>query len=135
MALRNLFHLSYQRAVVPDFYDFFNLFYEKFIDRETYIAQLFANTDMKKQVEMLMQSITFMTSFSATLEPTEELEYAARLHGKDRLNIPSDFYDIWLDCLLETVMEKDPEYNEQIDRAWRTVMAPGIEYFKSYCDR
>ena len=84
---------------------------------------------------MLMQSMTHVTAFSATLEPTEELNFIAGLHGKDKLNLTVAFYDIWLDSLLETVRERDPKYDEQVNRAWRTVMAPGIEYMKSFCSR
>lgn len=131
--LRNLFNLSYQRAVVPDFYGFFDSFYNRLTAHSPAFSELFKDTDMDKQIKMLMQSITYVTSFSATLEPTEELDYIAGLHGRDRLDLPSEYYDIWLDCLLHTVMEKDPKYDEQVERAWRIVMAPGVEYMKSFC--
>ncbi|MBF8269431.1 MAG: hemoglobin-like flavoprotein [Gammaproteobacteria bacterium] len=133
--LRNLFKVSYQRAIVPDFYGFFELFYKKLIARGPDISRLFARTDMDRQVKMLMQSITHVTAFSATLEPTDELDFISKLHGRDKLDLPSAYYDIWLDCLLETVSEKDPKYDDHVNRAWRTVMAPGIEYMKSFCSR
>ncbi len=131
--LRKLYNLSYQRTVVPDFYGFFDLFYKKLIKNDPVIAKLFENTNIKKQSEMLMQSITYVTSFSATLEPTEEFDDIAKLHGRDNLNLSADYFDIWLDCLLETVRERDPDFDECINRSWRTVMAPGIEYMKSFC--
>ena len=133
--LRNLFNVSYQRAVVPDFYGFFDSFYKKLIDKDPNIAELFASTDMDKQAKMLMQSITYVTAFSATLEPTEELNFISRLHGKDKLDLPAAYYDTWMDSLMETVRERDPKYDDQVYRAWRTVMAPGIEYMKSFCSR
>lgn len=133
--LRNLFNLSYQRAVVPDFYGFFNTFYTKLIAQNRDIADLFKHTDMKKQVEMLIQSITYVTSYTANDEPDEELTMLARLHGSDKLDLPSAYYDIWLDCLLETVRERDPKYDDQVEKSWRTVMEPGIEYMKSFCTR
>lgn len=131
--LRNLFNLSYQRAVVPDFYGFFDSFYSRLTAQSPVFSELFKHTDMEKQIKMLMQSITYVTSFSATLEPTEELNYIAGLHGRDKLDLPGEYYDVWLDCLLHTVREKDPKYDEQVERAWRIVMAPGIEYMKSFC--
>jgi len=133
--LRSLFNLSYQRSVVPDYYGFFELFYRKLIAKDPQIAVLFARTDMNKQAHMLMQSITHVTAFSATLEPTEEINFIAQLHGKDKLDLPSTYYDTWMDCLMETVEQRDPNYNEHVNRAWRTVMAPGIEYMKSFCAR
>jgi hemoglobin-like flavoprotein len=131
--IRNIFNLSYQRAVVPDYYGFFDLFYKNLTGKNPVIANMFKNTNMKKQEELLMQSITYMTSFSATLEPPEELDFIAKLHGKDNLNIPSEYFDTWLDSLIETVRIKDPDFDENVDRAWRTIMAPGIEYMKSFC--
>ena len=133
--LRNLFHLSYQRAVVPDFYSFFHSFYARLIDQSPVIADLFKHTDMDKQVKMLMQSITYVTSYSATQEPTEELTLIARLHGSDKLDLPAEYYDVWLDCLLHTVRERDPKFDEHVEKAWRFVMDPGIEYMKSFCSR
>jgi len=131
--LRNLFNLSYQRAVVPDFYGFFDSFYEKLTEQSPVIAKLFQHTDMDKQIRMLMQSITYVTSFSATLEPTDDLNRIANLHGRGKLDLPAEYYDIWLDCLLQTVRDRDPKYDEQVERAWRIVMAPGIEYMKTFC--
>ena len=133
--LRNLFNLSYQRAVVPDFYSFFHSFYARLIDQTPVFADLFKHTDMDKQVKMLMQSITYVTSYSATHEPTEELTQIARLHGSDMLDLPAEYYDIWLDCLLHTVSERDPKFDDRVDEAWRFVMEPGIEYMKSFCTR
>ena len=133
--LRNLFNLSYQRAVVPDFYGFFHSFYAKLIEHSPVIAELFKHTDMQKQVEMLIQSITYITSYGATREPDAELTHLARLHGSDKLDLPPEYYDIWLDCLLQTIREKDPKYDEQVEKSWRLVMEPGIEYMKSFCSR
>ena len=82
---------------------------------------------------MLEQSITHMTSFAHKLKPSEEMEKIAILHGKDRLNIPIKYYDIWLHSILQTVSERDPEFNVHINTAWRVTLAPGIEYMKSYC--
>ena len=84
---------------------------------------------------MLMHSINITPACSARLEPNEELDDIAKLPGRDKLNLPKCYHDIWLDSLLDTVKERDPEYNEHVDRAWRTVMAPGIEYMKSFCSK
>ena len=67
------------------------------------------------------------------LEPSNEIQRLAKVHGKDNLNIPADFYDIWLDCMIETLEEFDPKFDEYIETYWRVMMAPGIEYMKTYC--
>ena len=62
------------------------------------------------------------------------MENLALLDGRDRLDIPKEFYDIWLESLIQTVAERDPEFDVKVDTTWRVVMAPGIEYKKSFCD-
>ena len=130
---RKLFSNSYQRVIAPDYHGFFEHFYEILVHSDPLIKNLFINTDMKRQVSMLEQSMSHITSFSATLEASEEMSEIAILHGKSRLNIPSIYYDIWLDCLILTVSERDTGYNVHVDTAWRVVMSPGIEYMKSFC--
>ena len=132
---RNLFNNSYQRAISPDYHGFFTRFYEILVDSDPFIKKLFAHTDMNRQTTMLMESMTYLTSFGHELKPSKEMEYVATLHGKENLDIPASFYDLWLDCILHTVAERDPEYNTQVDTAWRVIMAPGIEYMKSFCRR
>ena len=131
--LRNLFNLSYQRTVVPDYYGFFNLFYKKLCAKDPAIAKVFENTDIKKQSELLMLAITCLTFFSATLEPTKDPDVIAKLHGGDDMNLSPALFDIWLDCLFGIVKEKESVFDEHVDRARRTTMAPGIEYMKPFC--
>ena len=62
------------------------------------------------------------------------LEQIANKHSKSELNISPDLYGYWLESLMKTVSEIDPEYSEEIEEAWRTVMGYGIEYMKSKYD-
>ena len=129
---RKLLNISYQRAVSPDSEGFFKRFYEK-LNKDPQIAALFSKIDMDRQIKMLMQSMTLVTSFAATMETSEEMNHIAKIHGKNKLNLPANMYDIWVDCLVDTVKEYDPEFNSQIETAWRVVMAPGIAHMKSFC--
>lgn len=90
---------------------------------------------MEQQIKMLMQSITHITSYAATMEDNIEINQIAKSHGKDKLNIPAEFYDLWLECLVDTAREHDPEFNPQVETAWRMVMSPGLEYMKSFCSK
>ena len=129
---RKLLNISYQRAVSPDSEAFFKRFYKK-LNKDPQIAALFSNTDMDRQIKILMQSMTLVTSFAATMKTSKEMNKIAKIHGKDKMNLPAEMYDIWLDCLVDTVKERDPEFNSQIETAWRVVMAPGIAHMKSFC--
>ena len=90
---------------------------------------------MDRQITMLMQSMTHIMTFSATLEPSDEIEKIAVAHGKNQLNITAEFYDIWLDSMIKTVDEIDPKFEGHIETSWRVLMAPGIEYMKSFCKK
>jgi hemoglobin-like flavoprotein len=44
------------------------------------------------------------------------------------LNVGAELYDLWLDSLLETVEECDPEHSPEVRHAWEEVMMVGIHY-------
>ena len=54
-------------------------------------------------------------------------EIAAQ-HSAQDLDIGAELYDLWLDSLLETVEETDPEYSPTVRKAWEDVMMVGIHY-------
>ena len=72
-------------------------------------------------------------SYSSTQKANKELLRIARLHGREQLDLPAKFYDIWLDCVLETVKELDQQFDEKTEASWRTMMKPGVTYLKSFC--
>ena len=131
---RKLFNNSFQRVIVPNPNRFYKHFYQKLVSADARIKELFATTDMNRQIEILTQSMTYMMSFSATLESNDEIEKVAELHGNDNLNILPEYYDIWLECMLQTVKEFDSKYDDHIETSWRVMMAPGLEYMKSFCN-
>jgi hypothetical protein len=78
--------------------------------------------------------MSHIISFVNTLKADETMENIALLHGSSKLNILDGMYDIWLDSLIKTVSESDPKFDAQIEASWRTIMAPGIKYMKSFCN-
>jgi truncated hemoglobin YjbI len=129
---RKLFNNSFQRAIAPDAHRFYKRFYEILIAADPQIAELFAKTDVERLIVMLTQSMTHIMSFSATLKPDSGIKKIAQMHGRGKLCIPEKYYDIWLDCMLKTVEEFDPKYDENIEISWQVLMAPGIAYMKSF---
>ena len=59
-----------------------------------------------------------------------ELEKLAKRHSRAQLDVKPEWYDLWLDCLLKSVAEFDPEYSEELDTAWRESLRDGIELLK-----
>ena len=114
---------------------FFDLFYERFIASEKEVAALFAETDMSRQKDMLRESLVELMEFCVTMESNPYIVTLARVHGVRGRNIPLHMFDLWLDSLVATVRRVDPGQNENVEAAWRVVLAPGIAFMKFYRDR
>ena len=108
---------------------FFQAFYHRFLNYD-YIAKLFDGVDMNRQVSMLRRSLFHLSSLYITNIVTPELKRFAAIH--ERLKIAPAFYDTWLECLLETVAEFDPQFDIDVRQAWRDALVPGVTVMKLF---
>ena len=131
------FRESYDRATESEtgWDEFLDAFYEAFMSRSDEIAAKFAQTDMRRQKEMLYRSFRHMVDFSVQRKASEDLRKIAERHSASQIDIEPRLYDIWLDSLIETVKLFDPLFTEEIELAWRVVLAPGIVYMKFKYDK
>ncbi len=106
---------------------FFEQFYQRFL-MHAEVAHLFEQVDMDRQVQMMKLSLFHLVSFYVTSQPGAELERIRSAH--DRLNLPNDLYDAWLQALVETVADCDPQANESTLLAWCWAMSPGVTYMR-----
>ena len=109
---------------------FYDCFYEKFIGTSSEIADKFKDTDMEKQKIMLRSSILYIMQLFSTHEIHEYMEEIAVIHDRKHMDIRPEFYDVWMECLINTVSELDPYFDDRIELAWRMVFSPGITYMK-----
>ena len=133
MSENELFDASYTRifgdgvglseAATP----FFEAFYGHFL-KHPGIRKAFEGTDMSRQVSMLRKSFFNLAAFYVSHEPSAELTRIATIHH--RLGIDPSYYDLWLDALIETVREFDPECDQATELAWRLALMPGITYMR-----
>ena len=132
MTYDQIFSSSYQRALGNDYYqaDFIGSFYEHFFSKSTSIADMFANTNMSMQKTMLHDSLHILLDFYKDRELTDSLHKLAEIHGRSGLDVPDELYDLWTESLIETVARFDPEFDRDVELAWRLVLAPGITYIK-----
>ncbi|MDZ7669009.1 MAG: globin domain-containing protein [Gammaproteobacteria bacterium] len=129
-----LFDASYRRLFGGDVAagqsdPFFAAFYRRFL-ADPDIAAMFRDTDMDRQVVMLRKSFFHLAGFYVTNAPSGELERVAQIHT--RLGITSAHYDQWLDCLVATVAEFDPDCDHATELAWRWALTPGVTFMKLY---
>ena len=131
------FRESYHRALEsePDRDEFLEAFYDNFTSKADEIAFKFAQTDMQRQKEMLYQSLHHMVDFSVRRQASEDLRRIAERHSASQIDVEPRLYDVWLDSLIETVQLFDPQFTEEIELAWRVVLAPGIVYMKFKYDK
>lgn len=112
--------------------DFLERFYRLFLASSPEVAAKFAGTDFDRQKRMLRYSLYMMVmAAEGEDEAMEYLQRIAREHGRDGLGVTSEMYDQWLECLLESAAEHDPEWSEETERVWRTIMGGGIELMRS----
>ena len=113
--------------------EFLDRFYERFLASSPKVRDKFALTDFVRQKRALEASLHYMLLAAQDEEkgPEKYLKSLADLHNRKQYNIGSEFYDLWLDSLLATVRECDPNFGPVVEEAWESVMMVGIRYMLS----
>ena len=111
---------------------FLDRFYEVFLASSPRVAEKFANTDFTGQKRALRESLNSMLMAAADPDhPEQYLHDIAQRHSSRQLAVGAEFYDYWLDSLLATVKECDPQFDARVQQAWEYVMMHGISYLLS----
>lgn len=126
--IRKIFEDSMRRCTANG--AFLDLFYDTFLGSSPKVSEKFASTDLDRQKRMLERSFQLILWASEDPQggPERYLEHMAERHSSRDLDIGSDLYDLWLDSLLASVKECDPEYDSKVEEAWERVMEIGIDY-------
>ena len=121
---------SYERCCARP--DFFICFYRNFFRHCPEVEPLFAQTDFERQRGLLRHAIGLLLIFprQPKAEPTVLTRVADR-HGRGDLDINPDLYPAFVESLMQTVAEHDPDFDETVAAAWRQSVAPGIAYMQS----
>lgn len=124
------FHDSYARCRAQP--HFLPRFYARFLGKGEQIASRFEGVDMERQQRMLRASLELVIlAATSGVDPSYFLTPMAKRHARKQYNIPPALYADWLDALLETAAECDPDFNEEARQVWVEVMSPGIRYMIS----
>lgn len=100
-------------------------FYPRFLKADPRIAPYFANTDMAKQKGILKQAFVHALQFAAGVpESVETVGFLGETHCKSRMNILPELYTVFLNTVLETLSAADPQWNKQLESAWRSQLQP-----------
>ena len=118
-------------------WDFLDRFYERFLASSPEVREKFAKTDFVRQKRALRASLHHLLLAAQNEErgPDAYLRDVAARHGSGQLEVGAALYDLWLDSLLATVEECDPEYSPEVEKAWEAIMMVGIHYLCRNYDR
>ena len=131
-AFDSIFDQSYERVkkIKKNNKNFFDAFYDIFRDSSPIVEKHFQKTDMHQQKKMLEKSFYSLFIFYATNNANDYLDKIAVRHSKQNANVPPELYDLWMDSLVKTVAEYDPEFDEDVEVSWRIILSSGITYMK-----
>jgi hemoglobin-like flavoprotein len=126
-----VFLASLKRCLaVPGFMDDF---YGRFVGTSEEVREKFRNTDMKRQAQVLADSLYVVANAVQSEEGSparRELPRIAARHSRGERDVRPGLYDLWIRCLLETAGAHDPEFGPEVERAWQEVLTFGADYMR-----
>lgn len=123
-------HKSYIRAGGRAF---IAAFYVNLIASDEEIRKKFERVDMEAQTDNLARAIVMSFLFADKNHQTaaRTMDLVRESHNRHHLDIQPHLYDIWLQCLIDTVREHDPQADEELLQDWHDVMSVSIEHIRS----
>ena len=116
---------SYHRCADGRFYD---TFYAHLLASDPRIPPMFATTEFERQHRLLKHALGLLIIYAKRPNPAL-LDRIAERHTE--VGVGDDMYPAFVDSLVLTVSEHDPEYTPELADAWRTALAPGIAYMRA----
>lgn len=126
------FSRHYERALGGNAYNdaFVSHFYKTFMGKSPEIAERFRETNMTAQKTALFDSLLYMAEFPHSQNARSRIIQLGHSHSHRALDISPALYDLWLEALIDTVREFDPDFDADAELSWRVTMAPGIACMK-----
>lgn len=121
---------SYERCCARA--EFIPSFYRTFFANCPAAVPKFANTDFERQHRLLRHAIGLLINFP--FQPDDEpgiLTRIAERHSRRDLDIDPSLYPSFIDSLVQTAREHDPQFTTETERAWRATVAKGVAYMQS----
>ena len=102
---------------------FLACFYDRLLDADPEIRLRFRFTNMERQQAMLEGALRVCSSAVAG-EPDglAQLRELGRTHDRDHHDISPEWYPVWINSIVATAAEYDPEWSEEIESIWRSIL-------------
>jgi hemoglobin-like flavoprotein len=112
--------------------DVFDAFYRVFLEQDPRIPERFTNTDWEEQKRLLRHGVNNVIAFhDGSYTARNALERIRYTHGRDRLNIPPDLYDFWIESMITAVRQFDPEFDTRLEESWRQLLREGVDFVRA----
>ncbi len=85
---------------------------------------------MSAQRIMLHDSLHQLVEFYTSRRVSEYMQHIAQVHSRGGHDVPAELYEVWLSSLMQALAEYDEEFDDDVELAWRPVLAPGITYMR-----
>lgn len=130
---QKIFRESYDRCIHLNDGDvkFVNHFYSKLKARNSTISALLESYPVYFQVRLVRVVIYLLADFRSSHSLSPEFKNFMKSHSGLQADLQPFMLSLCLECLLETVVEFDPGYDDRVRAAWLSVLKPGLDYLQS----
>lgn len=120
---------SFKRISQMGFSDYF---YNRLLASDVKIRAMFHGTDFEKQKKALIDGVYVLIDYHEG-GPLGKMSIRrlGEKHNRSHMNVTADLYEIWVDCFILTLSEKDPKFSASLELQWREVLKPGIDHMIS----
>lgn len=124
-------HQSYGRCLRNG--RFVERFYDILLDSHPDVRAAFAVTDFDRQRRLLRRTLTTSIMFAAGSDiVVEEVNRMAQIHSRrGKAPVQPFLYAYWLESLMQTIAEHDPELTPELKQSWRDAMGCIIKHFSA----
>jgi hemoglobin-like flavoprotein len=106
-------------------------FYEILLAADPRIRQLFSHTDFTRQKELFLHGLVSLLDYAEGKASGQmAIRRLGELHSRRRMNIAPEMFIVWVDSLMKTLAELDPQFSPPLEAEWRRTLSPGIDIIK-----
>lgn len=116
---------SFARCTLTD--EFLVTFYDVLTGSSDEVRTMFMHTDMPRQQHLLKEALIYLIAYPGgngfARQRVVELGIS---HSRAVLDVRPELYELWVDSLIKSVRRHDEHYTQELENAWRRIVAPGI---------
>lgn len=112
--------------------NFIKTFYDNLFASEPSIQPKFSNTLFSVQETLVKHGMRKLLAFAGGDGGAQgELDLIRESHNRNHMAIKPEWYTLFIDNMVKTASQFDPEYSSDLGGDWRAVMQPGINHIKA----